>query len=122
VAARDYEILRTPGHRPDEPMTTATYMSQPDALVTRSRSVAGIILWCLRRTIRIHAYLFLSILAPVIRAVLSGLALLGLPSSPQPANSAVTSTAIAGPIIVRALIKVFTSALSSIQQSTSVKN
>jgi hypothetical protein len=78
VAARDFEILRIPGHRPDELMTTASYKSHPEAMVTRSRSVAGIILWCLWQAIRIPAYLFLSILAPVVRAVLSGVALLGL--------------------------------------------
>jgi hypothetical protein len=78
VAARDYEILRIPGHRPDELMTTASYISQPDAMVTRSRSVAGIILWCLWQAFRIPAYLFLSILAPVVRVVLSGVALLGV--------------------------------------------
>ena len=78
MAARDYAILRIQGHRPDELMSTTSYMSEPNAMVTRSRSVAGIILWCLWQTIRIPAYLFLSILAPVVRVVLSGVAFLGL--------------------------------------------
>jgi hypothetical protein len=78
VAARDYGILRTPELRSDEVMTTASYMSQSDAMVSRSRTVAGIILWCLWQAIRIPAYFFLSILAPVVRAVLSGVALLGV--------------------------------------------
>jgi hypothetical protein len=30
-------------------MTTASYMSDPDAMATRLRTVAGIILWCLWR-------------------------------------------------------------------------
>jgi hypothetical protein len=59
-------------------MTTANYISHPDAMVSRSRTVAGIILWCLWQTIRIPAYLFLSIVAPVVRVVLSGVAFLGL--------------------------------------------
>jgi hypothetical protein len=59
-------------------MTTANYLSHPDAMVSRSRTFAGIILWCLWQTIRIPAYLFLSILAPVVRVVLSAVALLGI--------------------------------------------
>ena len=59
-------------------MATANYISHPDAIGSRSRTVAGIILWCLWQTIRIPAYVFLSIFAPIIRAVLSGVALLGL--------------------------------------------
>jgi hypothetical protein len=59
-------------------MTTANYLSHPDAMVSRSRTVAGILLWCLWQTIRIPAYLFLSILAPVVRFVLSAVALLGI--------------------------------------------
>jgi hypothetical protein len=59
-------------------MTTANYMSHPGAMTTRSRTVAGIILWCLWQAIRIPAFLFLSIFAPLVRAVLSGVALLGL--------------------------------------------
>jgi hypothetical protein len=60
VAARDHEILRIPGHRPDKPVTTVSYMSQPDAMVMRSRSLAGIILWSLWQAFRIPAYVFLS--------------------------------------------------------------
>jgi hypothetical protein len=78
VAAPEFETLRTPEHRPDEPMTTASYMSDPEAMATRSQRVAGIILWCLWQAIRIPAYLFLSILAPVVRMVLSLVALLGV--------------------------------------------
>jgi hypothetical protein len=59
-------------------MTTANYLSHPDAMVSRSRTVAGIVLWCLWQAIRIPTYLFLSILAPVVRVVLSGVAFLGL--------------------------------------------
>jgi hypothetical protein len=59
-------------------MTTANYISHPDAMVSRSQTVAGIILWCLWQTIRIPAYLLLSILAPVVRVVLSAVALLGV--------------------------------------------
>jgi hypothetical protein len=59
-------------------MTTANHISHPDAMVSRSRTVARIILWCLWQVIRIPAYLFLSILAPVVRVVLSGVAFLGL--------------------------------------------
>jgi hypothetical protein len=63
-------------------MTTASYMSHPGAMATRSRTVAGIILWCLWQAIRIPAYLFLSILAPVVRAALSGVAGLSQPIVP----------------------------------------
>jgi hypothetical protein len=59
-------------------MTAASYMSHSDAMAPRSRTVAGIILRCLWQAIRIPAYLFLSILAPVVRVALSGVALLGL--------------------------------------------
>jgi hypothetical protein len=55
-------------------MTIASYISHPDAMVSRSRTVAGIILWCLWQAFRFPAYLFLSILAPVVRVVLSGVA------------------------------------------------
>ncbi len=59
-------------------MTTANYISHPDAMESRSRTVAGILLWCLWQTIRIPAYLFMSILAPVVRVVLRGVAFLGV--------------------------------------------
>ncbi len=59
-------------------MTTAWHLSDPYAMAPRSRTVAGIILWCLWQAIRIPAYLFLSLLGPVVRVVLSGVALLGL--------------------------------------------
>jgi hypothetical protein len=63
---------------PALPMTTACYMSHPKAMAGRSRTVAGIILWCLWQAIRIPTYLFLSILAPVVRVVLSVVALLAI--------------------------------------------
>jgi hypothetical protein len=59
-------------------MTIASYMSHPDAVATRSRTASGIILWCLWQAIRVPAYLFLSILAPVVRVVLSVVALLSV--------------------------------------------
>jgi hypothetical protein len=59
-------------------MTIASDLPDPYAMAPRSRTVAGIILWCLWQAIRIPAYLFLSLLAPVVRVVLSGVALLGL--------------------------------------------
>ena len=74
MAAPDYEIPWTPEHRSDQPMATANYISHPDAMVSRSQTVAGIILWCLWQTIRIPAYLFLSVLAPVAVARPSGIA------------------------------------------------
>ncbi|HTC52230.1 MAG TPA: hypothetical protein VK700_09865 [Steroidobacteraceae bacterium] len=59
-------------------MTTASDLSDSYAITPRSRTVAGIVLWCLWQAIRIPAYLFLSLLAPVVRVALSGVALLGL--------------------------------------------
>jgi hypothetical protein len=59
-------------------MTITSDLPDPYAMTPRSRTVAGIILWCLWQAIRIPAYLFLSLLAPLVRVVLSGVALLGL--------------------------------------------